>query len=159
MTDLLTDQQIQRGTLEMMKKISLILIIFLASGGILFSEEEALTAAVSVSVADLFIAYIAIDSTADAYFYEMYEGDWVMRNMTFIHNLTVSSKDSLEKWLDSSTLSEEDYIAISELVDIYATLVKAAEEFLEHLETAEETDFESYRDEAWAAIAELYGLE
>lgn len=143
----------------MLKKILLILIILLASGGILFGSGEALTAAVSVSVADLFITYIAIDSTADAYFYEMYEGDWVMRNMTFIHNLTVSSKESLEKWLDSGALAEEDYIYISGFIDIYATLVKAAEEFLEHLETDEETDFESYRDEAWAAIAELYGLE
>ena len=143
----------------MMKKILLILIILIASGGILFSEEEALTAAVSVSVADLFIAYIAIDSTADAYLYEMYEEDWVLRNMTFIHNLIVSSKESLEEWLNSGALTEEDHIVISGLVDIYATLVKAVEEFLEHLQTAEETEFESYRDEAWAAIAELYGLE
>ena len=143
-------------------RLASVFVLLCAIGGTAVADEQALTAVGTISVADVYLAYVAIGAVADAWAYdthkETYTDETVRDLMSVVHDLTSSSKASLEALLAAAELSDEDVAGVTRLITAYGLLARESEGLVLRLETGDATDFDNYRHQAWMVIAELYGL-
>lgn len=122
--------------------------------------EDALVAVGGLGAADVYIAYLAIGSIADAYEEKVYLADEVNSLADGIATFCENSKSLLQQLLKSADKSDRK--AIQDIIDAYSLLIKQAKALIAYSQDNDPdtaNEFEDYRQKAWTNISELLDLE
>ncbi len=141
--------------------ISALLFVLLAATGA-FAQDEALSSVGALGAGYMYTSYLAIGAIADGHYYEVYDDETTVQLMEEIKGLADATSESLQELLGSDTITIDDFNFINEIITTLGLLFKEAESYQSYIETGEEryaTVYDNYRNNAWAKITDLLGIE
>ena len=110
----------------------------------------------------MYTSYLAIGAVADGHYFEVYDDQTAAQLMEEIKSIADANSASLQELLGNENLSIEDFNFINEMISTLGLLFKEAESYQNYIETGEEryaTVYDNYRNNAWAKITDLLGIE
>ena len=132
------------------------------SGPLSFAQEEALSSVGALGASNFYITYLAIGAIADGHANEVYDDETTIELMQVLANLLNSSSESLQELLNSGILDPDDFSYVTEMINILNLLVNEAQGYQNYLETMDVSHanlYDNYRNNAWAKIEVLLGLD
>ena len=146
-----------------MRKMILIAVLLIALGSVgTFAQDEFLTSIGALGAGYMYTSYLAIGAVADGHYFEVYDDETALQLMEEIKSIADSTSASLQELLGSDTITIDDFNFINEMIATLGLLSKEAESFQNYIETGEEryaTVYDNYRNNAWAKITDLLGIE
>jgi hypothetical protein len=141
--------------------VGVFLFVVLAVAPVL-AQDEALSSIGALGAGYLYTSYLAIGAVADGHYYDVYDDETAIQLMEEVKNLADATSGSLRELLGSGDLTIEDFNYINEMMATLDLLFREAESFQNYVQTGEEryaTVYDNYRNNAWAKITELLGIE
>jgi hypothetical protein len=141
--------------------VGVFLFVVLAVAPVL-AQDEALSSIGALGAGYLYTSYLAIGAVADGHYYDVYDDETAIQLMEEVKNLADATSGSLRELLGSGDLTIEDFNYINEMMATLGLLFREAESFQNYVQTGEEryaTVYDNYRNNAWAKITELLGIE
>jgi hypothetical protein len=143
-------------------KLLIAAVLLLAAAGGAFAQTEALTAIGALGGGYMYTTYLSIGAIADGHYYKVYDDQTTINLMGELMNLATSAAGSLQVLVKTGTLTPEDFKFVNEIITTLGLLTRQAEGFKTYVETGDEnqaTVYDSYRNNAWAKIAELLEIK
>ena len=145
------------------KKVAVIILLFgLFAAGNTVAQEEALSSVGALGAGYMYTTYLSIGAIADGHYYEVYDDETAVQLMEEIKSLADATTGSLQELLHSDILSADDFTFINEIINTLGLLYSEAESYQNYVKTGEErqaTLYDNYRNNAWAKIVDLLGIE
>ena len=110
----------------------------------------------------MYTSYLATGAVADGHYFEVYDDETTLQLMEEIKGIANGTSDSLLQLLENENLAIEDFNFINEMIATLGLLFKEAESYQEYVQTGEEREatlYDNYRNNAWAKITDLLGIE
>jgi hypothetical protein len=85
-----------------------------------------------------------------------------MQLMEEIKSLANATSEPLQELIGSDIISVDDFSFINEIITTLGLLSKEAESYQDYIQTGDErqaTLYDNYRNNAWAKIVDLLGIE
>jgi hypothetical protein len=146
-----------------MRKTILIAVLIIALGTAgAFAQDDLLTSIGALGAGHMYTSYLAIGAVADGHYFEVYDDQTAIQLMQEIKSIADASSASLQELLGNENLAIEDFNFINEMISTLGLLSKEAESFQSYVDTGEEryaTVYDNYRNNAWAKITDLLGIE
>jgi hypothetical protein len=146
-----------------MKKTTFVVVLLMALGSVgAFAQDEFLTSIGALGAGYMYTSYLAIGAVADGHYFEVYDDETAVQLMEEIKSMANSTSGSLQELLGSDTITLDDFNFINEMIATLALLSKEAESYQNYIQTGEEryaTVYDNYRNNAWAKITDLLGIE
>jgi hypothetical protein len=146
-----------------MRKTILVAVLLIALGSAgAFAQDEFLTSIGALGAGYMYTSYLAIGAVADGHYSEVYDDETAMQLMEEIKSIADSTSGSLQELLGSDTITIDDFNFINEMIATLGLLYKEAESYQNYVQTGEEryaTVYNNYRNNAWAKITDLLGIE
>ena len=127
-----------------------------------FAQDELLNSIGALGAGYMYSSYLAIGAVADGHFYEIYDNETALQLLEEIKSIANATSDTLDGLLAGGNLSIDDFNFINEMISTLGLLSKEAENYQNYIDTGEEryaTLYDNYRNNAWAKIADLLGIE
>ena len=140
----------------------LALLVILLAAGNTFAQDEALSSVGALGAGYMYTTYLSIGAIADGHYYEVYDDETTVQLMEEIKSLADATTDTLQELLGSEVLTTDDFNFINEMITTLGLLFKEAESYQSYIETGEDrfaTVYDNYRNNAWAKITDLLGIE
>ena len=145
------------------KEVAVIVLLFvLLAAGNTFAQDEALSSVGALGAGYMYTTYLAIGAIADGHYYEVYDDETTVQLLEEIKSLADATSESLQELLESDTIMIDDFNFVSEMITTLGLLYKEAENYQNYVQTGEErypTVYDNYRNNAWAKITDLLGIE
>ena len=138
------------------------LLVLLLAAANTFAQDEALSSVGALGAGYMYTTYLSIGAIADGHYYEVYDDETTVQLMEEIKSLADATTDTLQELLGSEVLTTDDFNFINEMITTLGLLFKEAESYQSYIETGEErfaTVYDNYRNNAWAKITDLLGIE
>jgi hypothetical protein len=146
-----------------MKKTTFVVVLLMALGSVgAFAQDEFLTSIGALGAGYMYTSYLAIGAVADGHYFEVYDDETAVQLMEEIKSMANSTSGSLQELLGSDTITLDDFNFINEMIATLGLLSKEAESYQNYIQTGEEryaTVYDNYRNNAWAKITDLLGIE
>jgi hypothetical protein len=146
----------------MNRSVIFAVILLCMAAGAAVAQDEALNSIGALGAGYMYTSYLAIGAIADSHYYEVYDDDTTVQLMEEIKSIADATSESLEKLLGSESLTIDDFNFINEMIATLGLLSKEAESFQSYVQTGETryaTVYDNYRNNAWAKITDLLGIE
>jgi hypothetical protein len=140
--------------------IAVLAIVLIATGA--FAQDDLLTSIGALGAGYLYTSYLAIGAVADGHYFEVYDDETAVQLMEEIKSIADATTASLQELLGNENLAIEDFNFINEMISTLGLLFKEAESYQNYIDTGEEryaTVYDNYRNNAWAKITDLLGIE
>jgi hypothetical protein len=140
--------------------IAVLAIVLIATGA--FAQDDLLTSIGALGAGYMYTSYLAIGAVADGHYFEVYDDETAIQLMEEIKSISDATSTSLQELLGNENLAIEDFNFINEMISTLGLLFKEAESYQNYIDTGEEryaTVYDNYRNNAWAKITELLGIE
>lgn len=144
----------------MKKTVSIVTILFALSLPLGASQLQLQTIG-AAGGSNLFLTYMAIGVTADAYQNKTYEGK---KAISYVNSVTAQAKvvkKYLQQLIDSKELEENDVTFVKEMVATYDLLISEGDAFAKYVDSGDKShvdSFHNYRKAAWEKISKLLGI-
>ena len=141
--------------------VSALLFVLLAAGNT-FAQEEALSSVGALGAGYMYTTYLSVGAIADGHYYEVYDDETTVQLLEEIKSLADATSASLQELIHSDILNADDFTYINEIINTLGLLYREAESYQNYVETGEErqaTLYDNYRNNAWAKITDLLGIE
>jgi hypothetical protein len=138
-----------------------IIVVCLAAAGA-FAQDEALSSVGALGAGYMYTTYLSIGAIADGHYYEVYDDETTLQLMEEIKSLADATSESLQELLESEAITIDDFNYINEIINTLGLLYSEAESYQNYVETGDErqaTLYDNYRNNAWAKITDLLGIE
>jgi hypothetical protein len=146
-----------------MRKIFLIAVVLICLGSLgIFAQADLLDSIGALGAGYMYTSYMAIGTVADGHFFEVYDDETTIQLLEEIKGFANGISESLRRLLDNEKLAIEDFNFVNEVLTTIGLLYKEAETYQEYVHTREEryaTIYDNYRNNAWAKITDLLGIE
>lgn len=145
-----------------MKKSWIVLVLLSLLVIDALAQEEALSAVGALGASYMYSSYLSIGAIADGHYYEVYDDETAVQLMEEIKSLADATTESLQELLGSDIIGADDFSFINEIITTLGLLYKEAESYQSYIQTGEErqaTLYDNYRNNAWAKIVDLLGIE
>jgi hypothetical protein len=146
-----------------MKRTILIVVLLIAFGLVgVFAQDELLSSIGALGAGYMYTSYLAIGAVADGHFYEVYDDETAMQLMDEIKSIADATGESLQELLATGNLTVDDFNFINEMITTLGLLFNEAENYQNYIQTGEDryaTLYDNYRNNAWAKITDLLGIE
>lgn len=140
--------------------IAVLLIVIVSAGAI--AQDDLLNSIGALGAGYMYTAYLAIGAVADGHYFEVYDDETTMQLMDEIKGIANGTSDSLRQLLENENLTIEDFNFINEMIATLGLLYKEAESYQQYVQTGEDrhaTIYDNFRNNAWAKITDLLGIE
>jgi ABC-type antimicrobial peptide transport system permease subunit len=145
------------------KEVAVIVLLFvLLAAGNTFAQDEALSSVGALGAGYMYTTYLSVGAIADGHYYEVYDDETTVQLLEEIKSLADATSESLQELLESDTITIDDFNFINEMITTLGLLYKEAENYQNYVQTGEEryaTVYDNYRNNAWAKITDLLGIE
>jgi hypothetical protein len=134
----------------------------LLAAGITFAQDEALSSVGALGAGYMYTTYLSVGAIADGHYYEVYDDETTVQLLEEIKSLSDATSQSLQELLGSETINIDDFNFINEMITTLGLLFKEAESYQSYIQTGEDryaTVYDNYRNNAWAKITDLLGIE
>ena len=150
--------------MKMNKKIVWVVVLagLVLAAHPVFAQDDLLTSIGALGAGYMYTSYLAIGAVADGHYFEVYDDQTAVQLMEEIKSIADATSASLQELLGNENLSIEDFNFINEMISTLGLLFKEAESYQNYIETGEEryaTVYDNYRNNAWAKITDLLGIE
>ena len=146
-----------------MKKTIIVVGLLIALGlAVASAQDEFLTSIGALGAGYMYTSYLAIGAVADGHYFEVYDDETALQLMEEIKSIADSTSISLQELLGNDSITIEDFNFINEMIATLGLLSKEAESYQSYVQTGEDryaTVFDNYRNNAWAKITDLLGIE
>ena len=146
----------------MRKTILVVALLFIIGSVGAFAQDDLLTSIGALGAGYMYTSYLAIGAVADGHYFEVYDDETTLQLMEEIKGIANGTSDSLLQLLENENLAIEDFNFINEMIATLGLLFKEAESYQEYVQTGEEREatlYDNYRNNAWAKITDLLGIE
>ena len=146
----------------MRKTILVAALLFIIGSVGAFAQDDLLTSIGALGAGYMYTSYLAIGAVADGHYFEVYDDETTLQLMEEIKGIANGTSDSLLQLLENENLAIEDFNFINEMIATLGLLFKEAESYQEYVQTGEEREatlYDNYRNNAWAKITDLLGIE
>ena len=140
--------------------IAVLLVLIVSAGA--FAQVDLLNSIGALGAGYMYTSYLAIGAVADGHYFEVYDNETTLQLMDEIKGIADGTSDSLRQLLENENLAIEDFNFINEMIATLGLLYKEAESYQEYVQTGgerEATIYDNYRNNAWAKITDLLGIE
>ena len=140
--------------------IAVLLIVIIPAG--VFSQDDLLNSIGALGAGYMYTSYLAIGAVADGHYFEVYDDETTLQLMDEVKGIANGTSDSLRKLLENENLAIDDFNFINEIIATLGLLYKEAESYQQYVQTGEDrhaTLYDNYRNNAWAKITDLLGIE
>ena len=140
--------------------IAVLLIVIIPAG--VFSQDDLLNSIGALGAGYMYTSYLAIGAVADGHYFEVYDDETTLQLMDEVKGIADGTSDSLRKLLENENLAIDDFNFINEIIATLGLLYKEAESYQQYVQTGEDrhaTLYDNYRNNAWAKITDLLGIE
>jgi hypothetical protein len=141
--------------------LTAVLVIALGSTGA-FAQDDLLTSIGALGAGYMYTSYLAIGAVADGHYFEVYDDETAVQLMEEVKSIADATSETLQELLGNENLAIEDFNFINEMISTLGLLFKEAESYQNYIDTGEEryaTVYDNYRNNAWAKITDLLGIE
>jgi hypothetical protein len=140
--------------------IAVVMIVFVSAGA--FAQDDLLNSIGALGAGYMYTSYLAIGAVADGHYFEVYDDETALQLMDEVKSIADGTSDSLRQLLENEDLAIEDFNFINEMIATLGLLYKEAESYQQYVQTGEDrhaTLYDNYRNNAWAKITDLLGIE
>jgi hypothetical protein len=140
--------------------IAALLIVFVSVGA--FAQDDLLNSIGALGAGYMYTSYLAIGAVADGHYFEVYDNETTMQLLEEIKGIANGTSDSLQQLLKNENLAIEDFNFINEMIATLGLLYNEAESYQEYVQTGQDREatlYDNYRNNAWAKITDLLGIE
>jgi hypothetical protein len=141
--------------------LTAVLVIAIGSTGA-FAQDDLLTSIGALGAGYMYTSYLAIGAVADGHYFEVYDDETAVQLMEEVKSIADATSATLQELLGNENLAIEDFNFINEMISTLGLLFKEAESYQNYIDTGEEryaTVYDNYRNNAWAKITDLLGIE
>ncbi len=143
-----------------MKRTLIAIIMFLSVAA--WSSPLQLETIGATGGSNLFLTYMAIGVTADAYQNKTYDTD---KAAGYVKSMVAQArvvKKYLERLIDEGELSSNDSTFVKKMVETYDLLIAEGEAFIKYAKSGDQSHADTFhknRKDAWKNISDLLGIE
>jgi hypothetical protein len=144
------------------KAIAIAAVLICSVSVRIFAQADLLDSIGALGAGYMYTSYMAIGTVADGHFFEVYDDETTLQLLEEIKGIANGASESLRRLLENEKLALEDFNFVNEVLTTIGLLYKEAETYQEYVRTKEEryaTIYDNYRNNAWAKITELLGIE
>jgi hypothetical protein len=141
--------------------VTAMIIVCVAATGA-FAQDEALSSVGALGAGYMYTTYLSIGAIADGHYYEVYDDATTVQLLDEIKSIADATGESLQELLGSDAITIDDFNFINEMITTLGLLFNEAENYQNYVQTGEEryaTVYDNYRNNAWAKIVDLLGIE
>jgi len=145
-----------------MKRFALAVLVLLTFSALTApaQEDNSLYALGAVGASNLYFSYLVLGTVADSYASDGYTAGMARQLASEAIALNTSSRDALQKLLNEKSLSADDQQVLNAMIEAHTLLISQAQGLLKFVDDpSQTTDFQNYREQAWAKISKLLGIE
>ncbi len=144
-----------------MKKIALTICVLMLGLSSVKASQLQLETIGAASGSSMYLTYISIGVTADAYEKKVYSKEQATAFIQSIVKQAEVVKGYLQKLIDEKELTGEDVTFVAEMVETYGLLLNEGNAFILYVESGKKSnvdEFHKNRKAAWSKIEKLLGI-